>query len=99
MRAVVFDEFGVRPQVRDVPDPVCTADGVVIAVEATGVCRSDWQAWRGHDPSVTLAPRRGPRARGQNRVGRRPRAGVAARRPGYRAVRMRARHLPAVRRR
>lgn len=54
MKAVVIDEFGVRPQVRDVPDPVCTADGVVIAVEATGVCRSDWHAWRGHDPSVRL---------------------------------------------
>jgi alcohol dehydrogenase len=28
--------------------------GVVVAVEATGVCRSDWHAWQGHDPDVTL---------------------------------------------
>jgi alcohol dehydrogenase len=50
MRAVVYDGVGVRPEVREVPVPVCPADGAVIAVEATGVCRSDWHAWRGHDP-------------------------------------------------
>jgi len=38
------------PSVAEVSDPVCPADGVVIAVGATGVCRSDWHAWRGHDP-------------------------------------------------
>nr|WP_156607656.1 alcohol dehydrogenase catalytic domain-containing protein [Auraticoccus cholistanensis] len=32
------------------PAPRCPADGVVVRVEATGVCRSDWHAWRGHDP-------------------------------------------------
>nr|WP_246283683.1 zinc-dependent alcohol dehydrogenase family protein [Nocardioides perillae] len=32
------------------PDPVCPADGVVVRVGATGVCRSDWHAWQGHDP-------------------------------------------------
>jgi alcohol dehydrogenase len=31
-------------------DPACPADGVVIAVGATGVCRSDWHAWKGRDP-------------------------------------------------
>jgi len=36
-----------------VAEPVCPVDGVVIEVGATGVCRSDWHAWRGHDP-VTL---------------------------------------------
>ncbi|WP_436497106.1 zinc-dependent alcohol dehydrogenase family protein [Actinokineospora sp. HUAS TT18] len=54
MRAVVFETFGVTPEVREVADPTATPDGVVIAVEATGVCRSDWHAWRGHDPSVAL---------------------------------------------
>nr|WP_246414735.1 alcohol dehydrogenase catalytic domain-containing protein [Microbacterium thalassium] len=34
----------------EVADPVCPDDGVVIEVRATGVCRSDWHAWRGHDP-------------------------------------------------
>jgi D-arabinose 1-dehydrogenase-like Zn-dependent alcohol dehydrogenase len=46
----VYSAYGVRPAVAEVADPVCPADGVVIAVGATGVCRSDWHAWRGHDP-------------------------------------------------
>lgn len=54
MRAVVFDEFGVLPEVREVPDPVPAPAGAVIEVEATGVCRSDWHSWQGHDPEVTL---------------------------------------------
>lgn len=54
MRAVVVDEFGAVPQVREVPDPVCPRDGVVVRVAATGVCRSDWHAWQGHDDDVTL---------------------------------------------
>jgi alcohol dehydrogenase len=33
-----------------VADPPCPPDGVVISVRATGVCRSDWHAWMGHDP-------------------------------------------------
>ena len=35
------------------PDPTCPAHGVVVEVRATGVCRSDWHAWQGHEP-VTL---------------------------------------------
>ncbi|MCM0640010.1 alcohol dehydrogenase catalytic domain-containing protein [Cellulomonas wangsupingiae] len=54
MRAVVVDEFGTTPQVRRVPDPVCPPDGVVVRVAATGVCRSDWHAWQGHDDDVRL---------------------------------------------
>ena len=50
MKAVVYSGYGVMPEVAEVADPVCPADGVVIAVGATGVCRSDWHAWRGHDP-------------------------------------------------
>ncbi len=49
MRAVVFDEVGGPLRVREVPDPVCPDDGVVVRVRATGVCRSDWHAWRGHE--------------------------------------------------
>ncbi|MCO1596968.1 zinc-dependent alcohol dehydrogenase family protein [Micromonospora sp. RHAY321] len=52
MRAVIFDQFGVRPEVRDVPDPVPPPGGAVIRVEATGLCRSDWHGWQGHDPDV-----------------------------------------------
>jgi alcohol dehydrogenase len=34
----------------EVAAPACPDDGVIIAVGATGVCRSDWHAWKGHDP-------------------------------------------------
>jgi len=54
MRAVVFDEYGARPVVREVPDPVPAAHGVVVRVEATGLCRSDWHAWAGHDRTIAL---------------------------------------------
>jgi len=54
MRAVVFEEFGKRPELRTVPDPEPGTDGVVVKVEATGVCRSDWHGWMGHDPDVRL---------------------------------------------
>ncbi len=50
MRAVVYDEVGAEPRVREVQPPACPPDGVVVRVRATGVCRSDWHAWRGHDP-------------------------------------------------
>jgi D-arabinose 1-dehydrogenase-like Zn-dependent alcohol dehydrogenase len=50
VRAVVYSGYGVTPELSEVADPACPADGVVIAVGATGVCRSDWHAWRGHDP-------------------------------------------------
>ena len=54
MRAVLFTDFGAMPSVRDVPDPVCPPDGAIIRVEATGLCRSDWHGWRGHDPDITV---------------------------------------------
>ena len=53
MKAVVYSGYGAAPVLAQVADPACPADGVVIAVGATGVCRSDWHAWKGHDP-VTL---------------------------------------------
>ncbi len=53
MKAVRYAEYGALPAPTDVPEPACPEGGVVIAVRATGVCRSDWHAWQGHDP-VTL---------------------------------------------
>ncbi|MER7665585.1 zinc-dependent alcohol dehydrogenase family protein [Streptomyces sp. NPDC096193] len=54
MRAVVFEEFGKPLAVREVPEPVPAQDGAVIRVEATGLCRSDWHGWMGHDADITL---------------------------------------------
>ncbi|MFC4855449.1 zinc-dependent alcohol dehydrogenase family protein [Actinophytocola glycyrrhizae] len=50
MRAVVYSAYGEPPVVADVPAPVAPDGGAVIEVRATGVCRSDWHAWRGHEP-------------------------------------------------
>src|SRR4051812_47202736 len=50
VKAVVYEEYGALPVLADLPEPECPDDGAVIAVRATGVCRSDWHAWRGHDP-------------------------------------------------
>jgi D-arabinose 1-dehydrogenase-like Zn-dependent alcohol dehydrogenase len=52
MRAVVYDGFGEPPELREVPDPAPPPGGVVLAVRATGLCRSDWHGWRGHDPDI-----------------------------------------------
>jgi alcohol dehydrogenase len=49
VRAVVYDSVGAVPALVDVPNPACPEDGVVLDVAATGVCRSDWHAWRGHE--------------------------------------------------
>ncbi|MEU4084188.1 zinc-dependent alcohol dehydrogenase family protein [Streptomyces aureus] len=54
MRAVVFERYGEPAEVREVPDPVPPEHGVVVRVEATGLCRSDWHGWMGHDPDITL---------------------------------------------
>jgi alcohol dehydrogenase len=50
MRAVVYESVGGPLRVMDVPEPDCPVGGAVVAVQATGICRSDWHAWRGHDP-------------------------------------------------
>ncbi|MCB1381061.1 MAG: zinc-dependent alcohol dehydrogenase family protein [Alphaproteobacteria bacterium] len=53
MKAAVFEEFSAPLVIRDVPDPACPPDGVVVRVEACGVCRSDWHAWTGADHDVS----------------------------------------------
>lgn len=52
MRAAVFHEYGGPLDVEELPDPDPPPDGVVLEVGATGICRSDWHAWMGHDPDV-----------------------------------------------
>lgn len=54
MKAVLYDTFSVAPKLVSVPDPVAEAHGVVVKVMATGVCRSDWHGWVGHDPDIRL---------------------------------------------
>ncbi|WP_245674300.1 alcohol dehydrogenase catalytic domain-containing protein [Actinoplanes rectilineatus] len=52
MRAVVFDAVRSQPEVREVADPVAPPGGVVLRVMASGLCRSDWHAWAGHEEVV-----------------------------------------------
>lgn len=56
MRALQYQEFGGPVEVVDVADPVPSPDGVVVEVAASGLCRSDWHGWMGHDPAVTTFP-------------------------------------------
>ncbi|MEU4579753.1 zinc-dependent alcohol dehydrogenase family protein [Nonomuraea sp. ATR24] len=56
MRAVAFDVFGGELDVRELPDPAPAPHGAVIRVEATGLCRSDWHGWQGHDPDIRVLP-------------------------------------------
>jgi alcohol dehydrogenase len=56
MQAVVYHEFGGPIAIETVSDPSPHADGAVIRVEATGLCRSDWHGWRGHDPDINQFP-------------------------------------------
>ena len=54
MRALLFESFAGPLSVRDVAAPDPSPDGVVVRVGASGICRSDWHAWQGHDPDVVL---------------------------------------------
>jgi len=54
MKAVLYEAFGQTPAIRTVPDPAPDPHGVVIRTMASGVCRSDFHAWGGHDPTVEL---------------------------------------------
>lgn len=54
MKAVLFERFGEMPRLTDVPDPTPDADGVVVKLEANGICRSDWHGWIGHDSDIVL---------------------------------------------
>ena len=53
MKAAIFESYNSDLEVRDIAEPDCPADGVVVDVRACGVCRSDWHAWKGTDPDIT----------------------------------------------
>src|ERR687894_2986562 len=56
MRAVLYDGFREPLRIETVPDPEPPPPGAVIRVEATGLCRSDWHGWMGHDPDIATFP-------------------------------------------
>ena len=96
MRAAVMQAFEQPLTIEDVPDPVCEPDGVVVEVRATGVCRSDWHGWMGHDPSIAL-----PHVPGHELCGVVAEVGAGGarlrgRRPRHGAVLLRVRDVRAV---
>ncbi len=54
MRAALYRQFRGPITIEELQDPAPHPDGVVVRVEATGLCRSDWHGWMGHDPDITL---------------------------------------------
>ncbi|MCO1579515.1 zinc-dependent alcohol dehydrogenase family protein [Crossiella sp. SN42] len=56
MRAVVYNSFGGPVTVEQLPDPAPGPADAVIEVAATGLCRSDWHGWMGHDADITVFP-------------------------------------------
>ncbi|MCX7028027.1 MAG: zinc-dependent alcohol dehydrogenase family protein [Spirochaetes bacterium] len=54
MKAAFFTQFRAPIEIAEVPDPKVPEDGVVLKVDATGICRSDWHGWQGHDTDIQL---------------------------------------------
>jgi D-arabinose 1-dehydrogenase-like Zn-dependent alcohol dehydrogenase len=47
MKAAVLDALHKPLQVRNVPDPACPPDGVIVKTLVEGICRCDWHFWCG----------------------------------------------------
>jgi alcohol dehydrogenase len=62
VRALVFEDFAGTADGPEVSVPEPSPAGVVVRVGATGVCRSDWHGWQGHDSDIVLPHVPGPRA-------------------------------------
>lgn len=54
MRALMYEAYNEPPRIVTIEDPRPEPHGVVIKVEATGLCRSDFHGWVGHDPDIRL---------------------------------------------
>ncbi|MEO5608988.1 MAG: alcohol dehydrogenase catalytic domain-containing protein [Ornithinibacter sp.] len=56
VRALTYAGFGLAPEVTEVADPIAPPGGAIVRVAASGLCRSDWHGWMGHDPDITSFP-------------------------------------------
>ncbi|WP_348612824.1 zinc-dependent alcohol dehydrogenase family protein [Halobaculum rarum] len=59
MRAAVLREHGEPLDVTEVDDPEPDPKGVVVEVEACGICRSDWHGWQGDWDWLGIQPQPG----------------------------------------
>jgi alcohol dehydrogenase len=49
-----FEQFNGPIEIRDIEFPYPAPKSVLIKVEATGLCRSDWHGYAGHDSDISL---------------------------------------------
>lgn len=54
MIAAYYEQFKSSIRIETLHDPVPGPNDVVIRVKATGICRSDWHGWQGHDADIKL---------------------------------------------
>src|SRR5450432_3152204 len=54
MKAAYYESFKGRVTIAQLPDPTPAANEVIVRVKATGLCRSDWHGWQGHDTDIHL---------------------------------------------
>ena len=54
MRAVYFEKFNGPIEIREIEVPYPAPKSVLVKVEATGLCRSDWHGYVGHDSDIAL---------------------------------------------
>ena len=54
MKAAVYNAFNGVIEITQVDDPVLTETEAIIEVKASGLCRSDWHGWKGHDPDIQI---------------------------------------------
>lgn len=54
MKAAVYNTFNGAIEIKQVDDPAVTETEAIIEVKASGICRSDWHGWKGHDPDIQL---------------------------------------------
>ena len=54
MKAAYYSSFKQLISIENLPDPIPESGDVVIRVKASGICRSDWHGWQGHDSDIHL---------------------------------------------
>ena len=54
MKAAFYDTFQGPITIESLQDPAPKKGEVVIQVKSTGLCRSDWHGWMGHDGDIHL---------------------------------------------
>jgi len=54
MKAAYYEFFKGPIAITRLTDPTPAANEVIIEVKASGLCRSDWHGWQGHDSDIHL---------------------------------------------